>query len=109
MSEASEAKRDGARLQKNSGRGQYQKADAIQGDLSVDYKESLKSFTINRKVWAKVCSDAAQNGIDYIPVIKLILGEGLKKVRIAILPWSHLVYLKDIEHKYNELMEEHNG
>jgi hypothetical protein len=105
MSEELEARRDGARLQSNSGRGHYQKADALLGDMSIDYKEYPKSFSVNRKVWAKVCSDALRNGLDYAPVIKLVLGEGFAKVRIAIIEWSYLEHLKEIERKYLELTE----
>jgi len=97
MSEKSEAKRDGARLQKNSGRGQYQKSDAKLGDLSIDYKEHSKSFSLSRDVWGKVCTDAAKNGLDYNPVIKVILGEGMNKVRLAVVAWDYLEYLKEIE------------
>ncbi len=98
MSEPSEAKRDGARLQKNSGRGHYQKADAKKGDLSIDYKEHEKSFSLSKKVWAKVCSDALRNGLDYNPVLKIILGAaGERKVRLAVIEWSYFEYLKDCE------------
>jgi hypothetical protein len=97
LSEKSEAKRDGARLQKNSGRGQYQKSDAKLGDLSIDYKEYEKSFSISRDVWGKVCTDAAKNGLDYNPVIKVVLGEGMSKVRLAVVAWDYFEYLKEIE------------
>lgn len=97
MSEKSESRRDGAKLQKNSGRGQYQKSDAKLGDLSIDYKEHSKSFSISRDVWGKVCTDAAKNGLDYNPVIKVILGEGMNKVRLAVIAWDYLEYLKEIE------------
>lgn len=97
MSEKSESKRDGSRLQKNSGRGQYQKSDAKLGDLSIDYKEHKKTFSLSRDVWGKVCSDAAKNGLDYNPVIKVILGEGNNKVRLAVVAWDYLEYLKEIE------------
>jgi len=97
MSEKSEAKRDGARLQKNSGRGKYQKADAKLGDMSIDYKEYAKSFSLSRAVWAKACDDAATNGLDYNPVIKVILGEGNSKVRLAVISWDYLEYLKETE------------
>ena len=46
MSERGEAKRDGAKLQKNSGRGQYQKGDATWRSFVVDYKEYEKSISI---------------------------------------------------------------
>lgn len=97
MSEKNEARRDGARLQKNSGRGHYQKADAKLKDLSVDYKEYAKSFSVSRDVWAKACSDAARNGLEYNPVIKVILGEGNNKVRLAVISWDYLEYLKSVE------------
>jgi len=106
MSEEAEAKRDGARLQKNSGRGQYQKADALQGDMSIDYKEYETSFGISKKHWAKACADALRNGLDYIPVIKVILGSGNNKVRLAVIEWSYLEYLKECEeqsHMYDDL------
>ncbi|MCA1799695.1 MAG: hypothetical protein LC650_00030 [Actinobacteria bacterium] len=105
MSEELEAKRDGAKLQKNSGRGVYQKADALLDYLSIDYKESEKSFTLNVKNWAKVCTDALKNGSDKEPVIKLILGSGIKKVRIAIVSWEYLLHLKETEELYIKMME----
>ena len=40
MSERGEIKRDNAKAQKNSGRGQYQKGDAKWYNFVVDYKES---------------------------------------------------------------------
>lgn len=86
VSEKSEARRDGSRLQKNSGRGKYQKGDAILGDFLVDYKEYVKSFSISQASWAKVCTDAIQ--MKKLPVLKLILGEGNKKTRVAVIEWS---------------------
>lgn len=103
MSEKSESRRDGSRLQKNSGRGQYQKSDAKLGDLSVDYKEHEKTFSLSRSVWGKVCTDAASNGLDYVPVIKVILGSAMSKIRLAVVEWSYLEYLKDIESRYLEM------
>ena len=47
MSERSEVKRDGAKAQKNSGRGDYQKGDAQWKQFLVDYKEAGTSFTLN--------------------------------------------------------------
>lgn len=108
MSEAGEARRDGARLQKNSGRGQYQKSDATLGDLSIDYKEHEKSFSLSRAVWAKVCTDAASNGLDYNPVLKVILGS-VNRVRLAVIAWDYLEYLKECERKamlYDEMTAE---
>ena len=46
MSERSEVKRDGAKAQKNSGRGDYQKGDAKWKQFLVDYKEASASFAL---------------------------------------------------------------
>lgn len=83
MSEQSEAKRDGARLQKNSGRGQYQKGDATLDIFTVDYKEYDKSFSVNKKNWSKICMDAWRNG-NTEPALKVILGSGNDKTRLWI-------------------------
>jgi len=50
MSERAEVKRDGAKAQKNSGRGDYQKGDAQWNKFLVDYKEASTSFTLNKDV-----------------------------------------------------------
>lgn len=71
--EKNEAKRDGAKPTKNSGRG-IQKADARLHHFSVDYKHAEKSFTINADVWAKICMDARSNDLSD-PALKVILGE----------------------------------
>lgn len=83
MSEASEVKRDGAKAQKNSGRGHYQKGDALLDIFTVDYKEYAKSFSISKEVWAKVCSDAIRNG-HMEPAIKVVLGAGNQKTRLWV-------------------------
>ena len=83
MSEASEAKRDGSKLQKNSGRGQYQKGDARLDIFTVDYKEYGKSFSLSRNVWAKVCTDAMRNDQSE-PALKIVLGDGNNKVRLWV-------------------------
>lgn len=83
MSEASESKRDGSRLTKNSGRGQYQKGDAFLDIFTVDYKEYEKTFGLSRDVWAKVCSDAFRNAQSE-PALKIILGTGNEKIRLWV-------------------------
>ena len=89
MSERSEAKRDGAKSQKNSGRGQYQKGDAKWHQFLVDYKESNRSFNLNKEVWAKICTDTFKVSRDMHPVLKIILGQD-SKVRLGIIEWSVL-------------------
>ena len=90
MSEAAEIKRDGAKAQKNSGRGQYQKGDAIMPPFLVDYKEASKSFNLNKSVWAKICTDTFKVSRNLYPCLKIIIGDGNDKVRLAIIEWAYL-------------------
>jgi outer membrane phospholipase A len=88
MSEKNESKRLGAKQHKNSGRG-TKKGDATWENFTVDFKEVGKSFTLNKKVWAKACTDAIKNNND--PAIVVVLGEdGGVKVRLAIIEMSIL-------------------
>lgn len=90
MSERSEAKRDGAKLQKNSGRGKYQKGDAQWNNFVVDYKHYEKSISITQEIWAKVCTDTFKVSRDKFPVLKLILGKDNNKTRLAVIEWALL-------------------
>lgn len=89
MSEKSEIQRDGAKAQKNSGRGSYQKGDAKWKQFLVDYKESAASFTLNKDVWAKICTDTFKVNRDMHPALKIIIGTD-SKVRLGIIEWSIL-------------------
>jgi outer membrane phospholipase A len=82
MSERGESKRLGAKQHKNSGRGKIQKGDATWQNFCVDFKEVGKSFTLNKEVWAKACTDAIKNHAD--PAIIVVIGEGNSKVRLAV-------------------------
>lgn len=93
MSERSEAKRDGAKQQKNSGRGDYQKGDALWSGFVVDYKETAKSVTVSKEMWAKICTDTFKVSRDKNPALKLIIGEGNSKTRLAVIEWSLLEQL----------------
>jgi hypothetical protein len=93
MSEESEAKRDGTRLQRNSGRGKYAKGDGIRPLFLVDYKEAQKSFALNSRVWSKVCSDTYSVDPDLSPQLRIILGTD-KKVRLSIIETSMLDYME---------------
>jgi hypothetical protein len=90
MSERSEIKRLGARGIKNSGRG-IKKGDATWENFTVDFKEYPKGFTVNQDNWAKAVTDAMKNGND--PAIVVVLGEGNKKTRLAIVELSLLEQL----------------
>ncbi len=93
MSERSEAKRDGAKQQKNSGRGNYQKGDAQWKNFVVDYKEYERSISITEAMWAKICTDTFKVNRNKYPVLKLILGSSSKKTRLAVIEWSLLEQL----------------
>lgn len=95
MSERSEAKRDGAKQQKNSGRGDYQKGDAQWKNFVVDYKETAKSVTVSKDMWAKICTDTFKVSRDKNPVLKLIIGDSGSKIRLAVIEWSLLEQLLD--------------
>jgi hypothetical protein len=90
MSEKSESKRLGAKQNKNSGRGN-KKGDATWENFTVDFKEYPKGFTVNQDNWAKAVTDAIKNGND--PAIVVVLGEGSRKTRLAIIELSLLEQL----------------
>jgi hypothetical protein len=100
MSEKNESKRIGAKKHKNSGRN-TQKGDATWRDFVIDFKESAKSFTLNKDVWAKAVTDSIKAGRDKSPAIVVILGEGNQKVRLAIIEFDLLDELT-WEKKYGE-------
>lgn len=90
MSERGESKRIGAKQHKNSGRN-TQKGDATWENFCVDFKEVGKSFTINKEVWAKACTDAIKNNAD--PAIVVVIGEGAYKTRLAVIEMEMLELL----------------
>lgn len=85
MTEELEAKRDGATLHRNSGRGVIEKGDAHLGSLfCIDYKEYTESFGVSRKVWAKTTRDALHMRMK--PALKLVLnGEDNNKLRLWVI------------------------
>ena len=88
MSERSESKRLGAKQHKNSGRGLH-KGDASWENFTVDFKEVGKSFTLNKDVWAKICTDTFKVNRDMHPALKIIIGSE-SKVRLGIIEWAVL-------------------
>ena len=89
MSERSEAKRIGASLHKNSGRNN-KKGDATWNNYIVDIKEYSKSFSLNQDVWAKVVTDALKVDKSKSPALIVVLGEGSRKTRLAVVELSEL-------------------
>jgi len=100
LSERSEVKRDGAKAQKNSGRGEYQKGDAQWKQFLVDYKEASSSFTLNKQVWSKICTDTFKVNRDMHPALKIIIGNE-SKVRLGIIEWTILEELIEFWEKNN--------
>lgn len=92
MSEKSESKRINAKQHKNSGRN-TKKGDATWQNFTVDFKEYPKGFTVNQDNWAKAVTDAIRNGND--PAIFVVLGEGNKKTRLAIIELELLQQMVD--------------
>lgn len=96
MSERREIARDGAKAQKNSGRGKIQKGDARTSDgYLIDYKEYSKSISISRQMWIKICTDAVKSGKELEPVLKLVLGEEGNFIRLAVISWSEFERLRE--------------
>jgi hypothetical protein len=94
MSEKNESKRIGAKQHKNSGRN-TKKGDATWRNFIVDFKESEKSFTLNQDIWAKAVTDSLKAGKDKSPALVIILGEGNKKTRLAIIEFDLLDQLTE--------------
>ena len=98
MSERSELKRINATPHKNSGRGQYKKADGSTDRFIVDVKEYSKSISLNQDMWAKIVTDCLRTDNTKNPLLMLVLGES-RKTRLAVIEWEVL----------EELLEESNG
>jgi hypothetical protein len=94
MSERGEAKRIGATQHKNSGRG-IKKGDATWKNYVVDFKEYSKSFSITQEVWAKAVTDCMKVDKAKSPAIIVVLGEGSRKVRLAVIELDELERLTE--------------
>lgn len=94
--EKREAKMDGARLVRNSGRGE-EKGDAIltteYGEWLIDYKHYQSTFSVSKKSWLKLAKDA-WNSKHKSPVIKVCY-EG---VELAIIDWGDFECLNEGYH-----------
>lgn len=82
MSESGEAKRDGASLQSNSGRGYLQKGDARLDPFIIDYKEYTDGFRVSRRNWGKAESDAWK--MKGIAGLKLVLKDKNSEHRLRL-------------------------
>lgn len=94
MSERGESKRIGAQQHKNSGRG-TKKGDATWKNYVVDFKEYSKSFSLSQDVWAKAVTDCMKVDKAKSPAIIVVLGEGSRKVRLAVIELDELERLTE--------------
>ena len=102
MSERAELKRMGAKAHKNSGRGQYQKADGNIDRFVVDVKEYSKSISLNQDMWAKIVTDCLKTDNTKNPLLQAVLGSGGRRTRLAVIEWEILEeLLEEIDGKYN--------
>lgn len=91
--EASKARKDGAQLVKNSGRG-LNKGDAKTDHLLIDYKFTEKnSYSINIGAWRKHELDAFKSA-DRQPVVVAVFTEHKDK-SLAIVDWQFLLELME--------------
>ena len=99
-----EAYLDGATLVKNSGRG-FWKCDATLSIFGVDYKHSTKSFTFNPSKWAKLVSDALQNGLRR-PAMKLVFENDGNPLRVWIISDAEMKdYIRLLELEENDVRD----
>jgi len=85
LSEKDIAKKIGADLIKNSGRGSI-KGDMKWKNFIIDAKEG-KSLQLNESVWGKICADTLTHGSDKDPMILRELPSGVK---LAVIEFSVL-------------------
>jgi hypothetical protein len=105
MTEAKEIKRDGARAQRNSGRGILEKGDATLSCFLIDYKEYDESFSVSRTNWAKLQSDAFR-AQQRQPAFRLVLGskEENHKLRLWVISDNMFKEMLDAwEEKYGDV------
>ena len=56
------------------------KSDFVKGKYVIDLKEVEKSFTLNEKVWGKVCADAWSYSVGKVPVLLIKFASGARMV-----------------------------
>lgn len=91
-----EAKRDGAKLVKNSGRGESKgdaRLDSPHGFFKflIDYKHYEGTFSVKRELWKKLAKDA-WNDNHRDPLIKVVYDDGTE---LAILDWNLFKHLME--------------
>ena len=101
--EKSEAKKDGAQLVPNSGRGS-QKGDAKFPEYLIDYKFNTKSFSLTHDNWEKLRKQAwYENHRE--PLVSVVFTDGPK---VAIIDWDRFLYMREITTIYEDLSEDYD-
>lgn len=99
--EKKEARRDGATLVPNSGRG-YSKGDAKLKDFLIDYKFNSKSFSLTQDNWEKLRKQAwGENHRE--PLISVVFTDGPK---VDIIDHDMLMELINIYTTWEEMNDE---
>lgn len=105
MSELEQIKRIGATPQKNSGRGKFQKGDAVLGPFLIDVKEYKSSFGVSESNWAKLQTDAI--GHRLYPAFYLALGEeGKPRTRVFVVGESMFLEMLEAWEEKNANLQE---
>jgi hypothetical protein len=71
------------------------KADGSNEDFVIDVKEYSKSYSVSQDSWAKIVSDTMKVDRSKDPALMIVLGEGSKKVRLAIIEWEVFEQLRE--------------
>jgi hypothetical protein len=101
MTEELIAKKIGANLVKNSGRNMRKgdmRLEIYDISFLIDAKEGA-SFSFTESAWAKVCTDAATWGTQYIP---MILRATPKGSLVACIPFDELIQIIEEREINNE-------
>ena len=98
------ARRDGATLIKNSGRGEV-KGDAKKGNLLIDYKfTGAKSFALNNAEFEKLSHDAFRQGLE--PAIVVVFDTTKRRV---IMDWGYVLELQAELQRWRDLEADLDG
>ena len=88
--EAALAKKIGAKVVRNSGRGQFSHGDMQLGDFLIDAKFTETYFGLSHGSWAKVCTDASKARRD--PALFVVMGEE-KQIKTTVVVVEQSIFL----------------
>lgn len=79
---------------RNSGRG-MKPGDGSWHQFVIDVKHRIKSFTLDEKVWAKICTDTVNVSIDKEPALIVVFDSNIKLAVIALDTLEELIEAAD--------------